>query len=824
MVKYVQRKFTKEAVMKKFSKKLVALLLAAVMLCSVLPFSVFAEEGGIIIKNGKYTAEKISNPTTGEGKADGLMPGGDRLNSYAWCMEQLGDYIYIGTNRNIMYYGVYAFLQTLEDQGVDPEMVNAMVKMVTNDEIPTDCQLTDISQARIFRYNTKTKEMETFFNSEDYITEPDGSPYKLVFGFRAAKAYKGAIYMNAMTNFAKKSVIYRITNDMEKPEVVNAELEDGTVLGGATNLRAMALSEDQNTFYIGGTTPVNQGSSDAYNIAVYKTEDGQKFKTIADFTEPVFRRYQTKEYWADPDGDVWDMVEYDGELYLTLMTKLGAVVFKGHQAKTNETGNKYGWVWKEMAGDGNENLTDSHYGIGFGNPLNYATTPYIFKDQVYFITFSNAMDSLILGGQALMKVMSGAGTINDYFEALIPCENSLNNQTSVFRMGKDGQVEMVVGDREKAQEAGIAYNGELGPGFDCPDRMTVYNWRAAVYNDKLYVGTMDGYSIYKYLTKLTNGELLDMSADKFRQQLIYVKELLEKMSETNIKDVTPETLSNSDSQTEDIPKTQEDEKVIAAQAYEATPQVEKKVVEDTEKQTAEALSDEFQPETTEAVEKLDDKVIDDIIDVLVMIQQSLDKEATTDSIYKALESIPEAAEQLTKIQRRLGYLCWRYRHHPVLYKVLRTAHDTVKQVADQLNAVDHDGLERYIRISKIVGANEHPGFELYSTKDGINYDPVTLNGFNDKYNYGVRTLVPTEKGLFLGTANPFYGAQLWKITDGDEKKPQPTPDPTPVNPEVKKVNTGLQATDTTMPAVLGLSLTALLITGLFIWTKRKAVK
>lgn len=47
------------------------------------------------------------------------------------------------------------------------------------------------------------------------------------------------------------------------------------------------------------------------------------------------------------------------------------------------------------------------------------------------------------------------------------------------------------------------------------------------------------------------------------------------------------------------------------------------------------------------------------------------------------------------------------------------------------------------------------GFDLWRTRDGANWEPVTLNGMGNPYNYGGRTMVSTPEGLFLGTANPF---------------------------------------------------------------------
>ena len=47
------------------------------------------------------------------------------------------------------------------------------------------------------------------------------------------------------------------------------------------------------------------------------------------------------------------------------------------------------------------------------------------------------------------------------------------------------------------------------------------------------------------------------------------------------------------------------------------------------------------------------------------------------------------------------------------------------------------------------------GFDLFRTKDGINWVPVSRNGMGNPYNYGGRTLVSAPEGLYIGTANPF---------------------------------------------------------------------
>ncbi len=57
------------------------------------------------------------------------------------------------------------------------------------------------------------------------------------------------------------------------------------------------------------------------------------------------------------------------------------------------------------------------------------------------------------------------------------------------------------------------------------------------------------------------------------------------------------------------------------------------------------------------------------------------------------------------------------------------------------------------------------GFDMLKSEDGVNFETITTDGFGDKYNHGLRTFESTEQGIFIGTANCFYGTQLWLVND-----------------------------------------------------------
>lgn len=730
--------------MKNTLKKLSVFVLAIVMVMSVLPISAFAAEKNVY-HYGNHTAEKLSNPTTGEREVDGLEEGGDRKNSYAWSMERLtdsnGDYVYIGSNCNILYAVVGGSLSS--GVGIDTEIVDALVNAVTNGEIDPSIKGLDMAQAAIVRYNLKTGEMETWFDSADYGVNPS-SPFSLVSGFRAVKSFKGDLYFNANSSIAG-SYFYRISsNDQTEPEVVFSSNGNGF-------MRSMTVSEDGNTLYIGGTLNMMEGAVDNqndYEIVVYKTTSGDKgsFEPIADAGD--FARYKKAAYRSS-GGDVWDMVEYKGDIYFTLMTTKGGMVFKGHEDKSDPNANQYGWVWEEFAGE----EETSPYGAGFGNAMNYALTPYVFNGDLYFIGFSNAMDAMMYGTIGLLQYMTGATDINGFFDSLKDMDAVMENETAVFRYTEDGQMQMVVGDEVDCPD-NIQYVAKMQAGFNDASRSTTnYNWRAAIYNGKFYIGTFDSYPMFKYLTKLTNGDLLNMSDEEFRSQLEYLKTFIEIIM--NSAHAEEEALAPVE-EVKAVENVEEESDPTMVAIQDVAELYENPVDAGDEAATA-------APGANITVEELEEAAIERLFDLLVRLQQNVDKEATTEFLSDMLLSIPEAAEeldqlfdQLTELQKLGGKAHARY---------IGVVKSIVAAVRGTLDSVDPEGLERYVRISNTIAANDNPGFELYGTEDGINYETVTLNGFNDEYNYGCRTLLTVDDGLLVGTANPFFGAQLWKVTD-----------------------------------------------------------
>ncbi len=72
------------------------------------------------------------------------------------------------------------------------------------------------------------------------------------------------------------------------------------------------------------------------------------------------------------------------------------------------------------------------------------------------------------------------------------------------------------------------------------------------------------------------------------------------------------------------------------------------------------------------------------------------------------------------------------------------------------------------------------GAHLYRTDDGWHYSAITTDGFADPldpfggpFDFGIRTMASTPHGVFLGTANDFYGLAIFRAEPGEDFGPSP---------------------------------------------------
>lgn len=109
-----------------------------------------------------------------------------------------------------------------------------------------------------------------------------------------------------------------------------------------------------------------------------------------------------------------------------------------------------------------------------------------------------------------------------------------------------------------------------------------------------------------------------------------------------------------------------------------------------------------------------------------------------------------------------------------------------KLFEDFMTITKKDNLIAFGKVLKYLSKAQR-GFDMYTSADGESFTTITTNGFGDPYNHGLRAFATGDDWMAIGTANPFYGTQLWKMTSPVKKveptKPTEPEKPNPSEPE-----------------------------------------
>lgn len=686
-------------------RRILASITAAATLITVLFIPVFADGIYTHLDGSKYVLEKVSNPDRLEGEIDGLLPGGDRASSYCWAMANNNGYLYIGTWANGLWQMVESISKAAENAGIEvtDELVDAIVDFAAHGEIDR-CEDDSYYTAKIFRYCEETGEMELLFDPGEHKGDPD---YGVVTGFRAAVEFKGDVYMDAL--LTGRCLLYRVDDEKpyDLPEVVFEN----------TTLRAMCVSDDGETMFVGGSSPVPEGYLSSASIFLTTTGDSGDYQTIADAEDfAYYTKTGTTANFSDMITYPNDEYEAGYELFATLGTSKGMVIYRGHAASDEEIAaglaNKHGWVWTEFAGE------NGQYPTSLGNYLNINYNPVVFDGDLYFLTMTNPMTPLL---QLFSGIVSG--NTQQLYKGLDTVAKDCDNECSVYRLTKDGKLQMVMGDEEYCDES-IEYVANLGAGFTNEKYgTTMYAWRGIEYNGRLYVNTIDYYNLFGYVTQLTNGDLLGLSKDDVKTNIGYAAALVKELTGS------PSIMNILSSFSGIV------EKVL----------------------------------TPELADSLENLVSSPMFDALYALYSGIDKTATTEFLSEMIDfSVKYADDMSAFCEKAVSMINSGVLADTAAAKQLAESINSIKNVFNMISE-NKEHIESYMIISETVANEKNPGGEVWCTSDGINWEPITRNGFNDKYNHGIRTFAIGDDGsLYYGCANPYYGAQLWKHTDVDD--------------------------------------------------------
>ena len=726
------------------AKRITALALGAALLtATALP--AFAEgTQKVTYTAGNYTFEKISHPTKGTMSADGIVDyigdgavnvitdpsdpnynAGDRGQNYSWSAVAYGDWMYVGTCYSAMG-NTLTLMQNILGDKFDKDVMEAALKAMFNGTFYYGHEDGVDGGGILVKVNTKTGETKLLMSNSLNGMAPL---------FRNAIAYNGKLYFCGSVHVNGRSglpSVYEIdpTDDSYKAVYVGlSSMQDyGAAYkkGISTGIRGMCVYNGKlviSNVFANATT----GESGATILASSNPSEG--FTVIASqrdlFDYPAYT-YRDSIY----GGSVWDMVEYNGHLYVSICTGTeenapddntmqSFAIVRGDE-KADGT-----FTWTPLIGDQEKDGARYTFGIDPERTRSGAANLIVYKDHLYIGEYNDeqiAMERILFNKTGEGSDGSLGGVDCSFVNA------NLEQSVNLYRMDKDENIELLVGDATTMfPNGGIS---GIGSGFGHNENQ--YIWRMEVYDGKLYIGTFDTSSLLEPIGQFSNGDIIGMTPEQWATQLQYIKELLELLYEKNKTNpvatyemqatpetATPETAMYMDDMAVEVEDSFASEAAALTDMMEIAPDV---LGNDTE---AAVLS----PENS-----VEDRITS-LQDFSDYYETMLDQYEQLAAEYDLGDDLKDAFEKL------LNQETW----------------DKIKSVLVCLN---------YMRTAT-------RGFDMYVTSDGVNFETLTTSGFGDPYNHGLRVFAVTNQGLCLGTANPFYGTQLW-IQRKTETKPQPT--------------------------------------------------
>ena len=726
------------------AKRITALALGAALLtATALP--AFAEgTQKVTYTAGNYTFEKISHPTKGTMSADGIVDyigdgavnvitdpsdpnynAGDRGQNYSWSAVAYGDWMYVGTCYSAMG-NTLTLMQNILGDKFDKDVMEAALKAMFNGTFYYGHEDGVDGGGILVKVNTKTGETKLLMSNSLNGMAPL---------FRNAIAYNGKLYFCGSVHVDGKSglpSVYEIDPKDDSYKAVYVGLSSMQDYGAAykkgisTGIRGMCVYNGKlviSNVFADATT----GKSGATILASSNPSEG--FTVIASqrdlFDYPAYT-YRDSIY----GGSVWDMVEYNGHLYVSICTGTeenapddntmqSFAIVRGDE-KADGT-----FTWTPLIGDQEKDGARYTFGIDPERTRSGAANLIVYKDHLYIGEYNDeqiAMERILFNKTGEGSDGSLGGVDCSFVNA------NLEQSVNLYRMDKDENIELLVGDATTMfPNGGIS---GIGSGFGHNENQ--YIWRMEVYDGKLYIGTFDTSSLLEPIGQFSNGDIIGMTPEQWATQLQYIKELLELLYEKNKTNpvatyemqatpetATPETAMYMDDMAVEVEDSFASEAAALTDMMEIAPDV---LGNDTE---AAVLS----PENS-----VEDRITS-LQDFSDYYETMLDQYEQLAAEYDLGDDLKDAFEKL------LNQETW----------------DKIKSVLVCLN---------YMRTAS-------RGFDMYVTSDGVNFETLTTSGFGDPYNHGLRVFAVTNQGLCMGTANPFYGTQLW-IQRKTETKPQPT--------------------------------------------------
>ena len=489
-------------------------------------------------KNG-YTFEKLSHPEKDVKVADGIVDylgdgavdvvtdpeaegynAGDRGQNYAWAAVGYGDWIYVGTCYAAIGNTLSLMKSSLGDE-FDDKVLKATFDALYNGTFFLEEADGGKPKGVLTKINTKTGETKVLMSG----TLNGQTPL-----FRNAIEYKGKLYFCGSVGgggIGFLPSVWQVDPETDECKVVYAGLNSAKDYAAAykqgisTGIRGMCVYNDQ-LVISNVTMDAATGKSSAALLISSDPEKG--FTQIADsdslFNYPAYR-YSDSIY----GGSIWDMVEYNNSLYVSICTGTednmpnnntmqSFALVRGDQ---NADGT---FTWTPVAGDQKKDGARYTFGIDPERTRSGAANLMVFNDYLYIGEYNDEEIAL----ERILFSKTGKNA-DGQFGGGLDCRflnANLDQSVNLYRMDKNENMELVVGNSTK-----MFPNGSLSglkSGFGRNENQ--YIWRMEVYDGKLYVGTHDASSLLECFGQFVNGNLLKRTPSEWKDQWSYLKALM----------------------------------------------------------------------------------------------------------------------------------------------------------------------------------------------------------------------------------------------------------------------------------------------------------
>lgn len=739
------------------------------------------------------TFEKVSHADQGLSQADGVVDytgdgtiapytaglsttgNGDRGQSYSYAAASSGDWVYIGT----MYggLGVQAILnRDMTSLGLTSKQATALIQTMYAGNMYLGEPDGKSAGGMLFKFNVKTGKTKILMSKSTGIDGGKG----VIPTFRSAFKMNGKLYFEGMVmdtnnkDLTQQEIqtamayqngfpcIYEVdpANNDKLTKVYDSVDVDGfrSLVKGNVFTSTRAIGSFGNTLIAGDLKPTADGKGKALLVASKTPSDPNSYKVIADMASfdnlPAIHRQD-----VNGGGGIYQVQEFNGKLYVvvctgdtsTLNEETGTMrsfaIYVGENK--GDSTNKADWTWRPLVGDTAKGAK-YYYGLDKSRVSAGACTLQVYGDHLYIGDYNDVSSAL-----------QGFVTKSNFVTQATNLEQSVN----LYRMDKNENVEMLVGDKNDTFPKGGSTG--LGSGYD--NHINQYTWQTTVHEGKMYLSTMNTTTLLEPIAQFTNGDILNMNEKDWNNTVHYLRVFLRLLWGMGPTDPASAIATQSNDQnakvtTQTMPSTDNPEALVDWARIQAG-----KDASAAQPQTTDAKSvSSAKPISLTAAQTKE--LVDGIKDGSI-VPGSLAASGSSDEASQLFD-INNELDNLGSQLSDKGSADFANNYGEVtdaFFSIADIIPDKFKGLYEMLvKLTSKANLKAYAKSLPYLAKSKR-GFNLFEITDrsaaneGVTVGTVTDNGFGDPFNHGLRIFCDTDDYMVVGTANPFYGTQLWRV-------------------------------------------------------------